>query len=82
MRLIGLVLVPFLTAQVDVLACGKRMAERHSSALQRAKSDNAADIREVADKSPAEEIADANALLNAGTINQGEFDRLKEKALA
>jgi Na+/H+ antiporter NhaB len=27
-------------------------------------------------------IGDAKALLDAGTISQGEFDRLKEKALA
>lgn len=80
--LIGLLLVPFLTALVYVLARGKGMAERQSSALQRAKSDTEAYIREVAGKSPAEQIADAKALLEAGTINQGEFERLKEKALA
>ena len=80
--LIGLLLVPFLTALLYVLARGKGMAERQSSALQRAKSDTEAYIREVAGKSPAEQIADAKALLEAGTINQGEFDRLKEKALA
>ena len=80
--LIGLLLVPFLTALIYVLARGKGMAERQSSALQRAKSDTEAYIREVAGKSPAEQIADAKALLEAGTINQGEFDRLKEKALA
>jgi hypothetical protein len=71
-----------LTALVYVLARGKGMAERQSSALQRAKSDTEAYIREVAGKSPAEQIADAKALLEAGTINQGEFERLKEKALA
>jgi hypothetical protein len=80
--LIGLLLVPFLTALLYVLARGKGMAERQSSALQRAKSDTEAYIREVAGKSPAEQIADAKALLDAGTINQAEFDRLKEKALA
>jgi hypothetical protein len=80
--LIGLVLVPFLTALIYVLARGKGMAERQRSALERAKSDTEAYIREVAGKSPAEQIADAKALLDAGTISQGEFDRLKEKALA
>lgn len=80
--LIGLVLVPFLTALLYVLARGKGMAERQRTALQRAKSDTEAYIREVAGKSPAEQIADAKALLDAGTINQVEFDRLKEKALA
>ena len=80
--LIGLVLLPFLTALIYVLARGKGMAERQRSALQRAKSDTETYIREVAGKSPAEQIADAKALLDAGTINQVEFDRLKEKALA
>jgi ABC-type multidrug transport system fused ATPase/permease subunit len=80
--LIGLVLLPFLTALIYVLARGRGMAERQRSALQRAKSDTEAYIREVAGKSPAEQIADAKALLDAGTINQVEFDRLKEKALA
>ena len=80
--LIGLVLVPFLTALIYVLARGKGMAERQRSALERAKSDTEAYIREVAGKSPAEQIADAKALLDAGTISQVEFDRLKQKALA
>ncbi|MFY9973195.1 MAG: SHOCT domain-containing protein [Chromatiaceae bacterium] len=80
--LIGLVLVPFLTALIYVLARGKGMAERQRSALERAKSDTEAYIRHVAGKSPAEQIADAKALLDAGTISQGEFDRLKQKALA
>jgi hypothetical protein len=36
----------------------------------------------VAGRTPAAEIAEAKALLDAGTINQSEFDRLKAKALA
>jgi hypothetical protein len=39
-------------------------------------------FRQVAGKSPAEQIADAKALLDAGTINADEFARLKTKALA
>ena len=39
-------------------------------------------IREVAGKSPAEAIADAKALLDAGTITEDEFASLKAKALA
>ena len=80
--LIGLVFVPFLTALGYILVRGKGMAERQGAALERAKSDTDAYIRQVAGKSPAEQIADAKALLDAGTISQGDFDRLKEKALA
>jgi hypothetical protein len=80
--LIGLVFVPFLTALGYILVRGKGMAERQGAALERAKSDTDAYIRQVAGKSPAEQIADAKALFDAGTISQGEFDRLKEKALA
>ena len=58
------------------------MAERQRTAMQRAKSDTDAYIREVAGKSPADQIADAKALLDAGTINPEEFARLKAKALA
>jgi hypothetical protein len=38
-------------------------------------------IRHAAGRSPAEEIAHAKELLDAGTINQGEYDSLKAKAL-
>ena len=80
--LIGLVFVPFLTALGYILVRGKGMAERQGAALERAKSDTDAYIRQVAGKSPAQQIADAKTLLDAGTISQGEFDKLKEKALA
>jgi len=80
--LVGLVFVPFFTALGYILFRGKGMAERQRAALDRAKSDTDAYIRQVAGKSPAEQIAEAKALLDASTISQGEFDRLKEKALA
>jgi hypothetical protein len=80
--LMGLIFLPVLTALLYILVRGKGMAERQRAAIQRAKSDTDAYIREVAGKSPAEQIADAKALLDAGTINQEEFARLKAKALA
>jgi len=58
------------------------MAERQRAALQRAKSETDAYIRGVPAKSPAVQIADAKALLDAGTITPEEFGRLKAKALA
>ena len=80
--LIGLIFLPVLTALLYILARGRGMAERQRVAMQRAKSDTDAYIREVAGKSPADQIADAKALLDAGTINPEEFARLKAKALA
>jgi hypothetical protein len=58
------------------------MAERQRSAARSAKADTDAYIREVAAKSPADQIADAKKLLDAGTISNDEFARLKAKALA
>jgi len=79
--LICLVFVPMLTALVYLLFRGKGMAERQRAAMQRTKADTDAYIREVAGKSPVEQIADAKVLLDAGTISQDEFAKLKAKAL-
>ncbi len=80
--LIGLIVLPFLTALVYVLTRGKGMAERQLRALNQARSDTEAYIRQVAAKSPAEQIADAKALLDNGTLTQQEYEQLKAKALA
>ena len=80
--IVGLVVLPFLTALVYVIARGKGMAERQAKAVKKAKSDTDTYIREVAGKSPAEHIADAKALLDAGAIDAAEFAQLKAKALA
>lgn len=80
--IIALVFLPFLTALIYVIARGKGMAERQMQAVQQAKSDTDSYIREVAGKSPTEHIAEAKALLDAGTIDANEFAALKAKALA
>lgn len=79
--IIGLIFLPMLTALVYVIARGRGMAARQQAAVQRAKADTEAYIKHVAGKSPAEQIADAKALLDAGTINADEFAKLKAKAL-
>ncbi|MCL2345071.1 MAG: SHOCT domain-containing protein [Desulfobulbus sp.] len=79
--IICLVILPFLTALVYIVTRGRGMAERQRASLARARSDTDAYIRQVAGKSPAEQIADAKALLDAGTINQQEYEQLKAKAL-
>jgi hypothetical protein len=80
--IIGLIFLPMLTALVYIVARGKGMAARQQAAMQKAKSDTDAYIKQVAGKSPAEQIADAKALLDAGTISPEEFAKLKAKALA
>ena len=80
--IVGLIFLPMLTALVYIIMRGSGMAERQRAVVQRAKADTDAYIRQVAGKSPAEQIADAKALLDAGTITKDEFDRLKAKALA
>ena len=80
--IIGLIFLPFLTAFGYIILRGRGMAERQRAALQRAQSDINAHVRGVVGKSSANEIADAKALLDAGTITQDEFAKLKAKALA
>jgi Phospholipase_D-nuclease N-terminal len=80
--IIGLIFLPVMTALVYIIARGSGMAHRQRAALQRAKADTDSYIKDVAGKSPAQHISEAKALLDAGTINQEEFAKLKAKALA
>jgi hypothetical protein len=79
---IGLIFLPVLTAIIYIIARGRGMAERQRASVQRARSDTEAYIKGVAGRSPAAEIAEAKALLDAGTINPAEFEKLKAKALS
>jgi ABC-type multidrug transport system fused ATPase/permease subunit len=80
--IIGLIVVPLLTALIYILARGGGMAARQQAALKQAKSQTDDYIRGIAAKSPADQIADAKKLLDAGTISAEEFAKLKAKALA
>lgn len=86
--IVGLIFVPYLTALVYIIARGRGMSERQIAAVKEARSETDAYIKHVAATgggsavSPAQHIADAKALLDSGTINQAEFDKLKQKALA
>lgn len=79
--IIGLIFLPWVTALVYIVANGGDMAKRQRQAAERAKSDTDAYIRQVAGKSPVEQIADAKTLLDAGTISAEEFAKIKAKAL-
>ena len=80
--IIGLIILPMLTAIIYIVARGKGMAARQQASVQSARSDAESYIKSVAGRSPAADIAEAKALLDAGTISQDEYARLKAKALA
>ena len=78
-----LIVFPLLTALVYLGVRGRGMAERQSRDVAEMKQQQDAYIRDVASKaSPADQIAQAQKMLNDGAISQPEFERLKEKALA
>ncbi len=78
---IFLIVLPYLTALVYLIARGEGMAVRAREAAMSTKKETDDYIRQAAGRSPAQEIADAKALLDAGAITQQEFDALKAKAL-
>lgn len=77
-----LVLLPWITTLVYLIARGKGMAERQNG--ESIKARKAADeyIRSVAGTGPASEIAQAKALLDSGAITNEEFAHLKKRVLA
>ena len=77
-----LVVVPYLTALVYLIARGNGMALRAREAASAAKQQTDDYIKQAAGRCPSQEIADAKGLLEAGTITQSEFDSLKAKALS
>ncbi len=79
--LVFLVLFPYLTALVYLVARGEGMASRAQAAALESKRETNDYIRQAAGRSAAQEIADAKGLLDAGTITHAEFDSLKAKAL-
>ncbi len=81
--IIFLIFLPVITALVYLIARGRGMAQRQLEGAVKAQHDTESYIREVAaPAAPADQIASAKALLDAGTIAPAEFERLKAKALA
>ncbi|NYF16065.1 hypothetical protein HDC37_000879 [Microbacterium sp. AK009] len=78
--IVALVFVPLLTALVYIVARGRGMAERSQAAAPRSVSEDD-DYRPAPSVSPADDIAKAAELRDAGAITPGEFEALKSKAL-
>ena len=79
---IALIFVPFLSLVVYLIAKGGDMGERQARGVEQVRADQDAYIRQVTSTAaPAEQIAQAKALLDSGSITPVEYERLKEKAL-
>jgi hypothetical protein len=87
---IALIVFPFLSAFIYIVARGQGMTERRMEELAVQRQQTDAYIREVAgsaasipaQSTPADQIAQAQKMLDQGVISQPEYDRLKAKALA
>jgi Short C-terminal domain len=81
--IIFLIIVPFLSVLVYVIARGRGMAERHQAARGGGRQDETyVPPPIISMTNPADQIASAQTLLDQGAITQAEFDQLKQKALA
>ncbi|HEV7185721.1 MAG: SHOCT domain-containing protein [Actinomycetales bacterium] len=80
--IIFLIFLPFITALVYLIARGRGMAERTQSRAMQAEQATTAYIKQAAGTGPADEIAKAKQLLDAGAITPEEFEHLKARALA
>ncbi len=81
--IIFIVVLPYLGVFVYLIAEHQGMTERAIKTQQDAQAQMDQYVQSVAGKTdPAEQIAKAKGLLDAGTISQAEFDQIKQKALA
>jgi predicted ferric reductase len=80
---IALIIFPFVSALIYLIARGKGMAERQAGEIREAQVATDSYIQQVAGRgNPADQIATAKGLLDQGTSSQTEFDQLKAAALA
>ena len=82
--IVFLIFVPFLAILVYLIGRGRGMAQRSNREVAEVRASQDEYIRNVAGASPSssDEIAKGKALLDAGTISQGEFETIKARALA
>jgi len=81
--IVALIIAPFFSVLAYLIVRGAGMSERQMSAMQHNRAEAESYLRGMVQvKSPAEQIADAKALLDSGTISAEEFNALKAKALS
>ena len=81
--IIFLIIFPFLTSLIYLIARGRGMAERQAGQVRQAQTATESYIQDVAGRgNPTQQIATARGLLDDGTITAAEFERLKAAALA
>jgi hypothetical protein len=79
---LALIFLPFITSVVYLIAKGNDMGKRQLESAQQQREQQEAYIKQVASSTgPADQIAQAKSMLDAGAITPAEFERLKEKAL-
>ncbi len=80
---IFIVFLPFLAVFIYLIVRGSGMAKRSMAHQQAAQAQLDDYVRSTAGASgSADQISKAKALLDAGTISQEDFDKLKAKALS
>jgi hypothetical protein len=81
--IVALIVLPLLSSLVYLVARGRGMQERSGREAGARRVHQDAYIRDVAARAaPADQIAEAKAMLDAGVIEEAEFQQLKAKALA
>jgi hypothetical protein len=76
-----LVLVPFITALIYLIARGDGMRERSIKAQAEAKQHLDSYIRQQAEISPADELHKLNDLKEKGALTDEEFERAKARLI-
>jgi hypothetical protein len=81
--IIFIIVLPYLGVFVYLIVEHQGMTERTVKQQEAAQSQMDKYVQSIAAKTdPAEQIAKAKSLLDAGTITQAEFERIKQQALA
>ena len=77
-----LIVFPYVTVFVYLIARGKGMRERTRREQAEAQKETEAYVRRVAGTSPVDELHKLNELKEKGAISQEEFDQMKAKITA